>query len=946
MKNKQRLKFNQKREDRFRIPQEDLRQSGMTVILLIIIVAVFYRVFSLAPLSANDFPYLSQSELIQRFSIPFAWWDRGSQGLGEYSIPFLWVWPMDFLYGFGANLGLSFGILERIFGIIPALILGVFGIRKLLKTYGLHESSIFVGTLIFILNSYFLLLLDGGQLSFTLSYAWLPIVFLFFLRSFELKTRESILKSSLSLSLLAVMDIRYVYLFGILILFYILYQLLFEKRKNYLNYIKRWASVGGVAGIVLVLLLSYMIVPIFLAQGAALPDTYGRVSQTDFLGFTTMANAILLLQPHWYKNVFGNLTPLIWYFSLFPITAFAAPLLNKKNKVIGFWLLIALIGIFLTKGSLEPFGDLYTWLFTHVPGFSLFRDSSKFYVFITLSYAVLSAFTVNSLTNKYHINKRIINSVWICFILFVTFSVWSNKMTGVLSTNPNWNAFTIVEQMVKEDNTFGRVLWIPGRTPLSYADINHPSLEASRLLSMRPFVLGVVGSYETFNFLRDAPFIDQILKISGIQYVAYPYPDEKRQELKEDEENYYETFLNQLNNSSWAGSLINQKPFPLIKTKDAKDHLFIAANHYQVVGSDRLYWDLSKIPNFDLSQNAFSFVEESNSAINPNNKIILYNKELDDLAMDLVPSKNLIFPSKQLPFDPDEKSGGFWKRESSDLISWRAFLQDKYGLDNVDFDYGGGWAIAEGEKELRITNYELRKGNILFARVMKSSRSGTVEFWQEDTKIGEVNTKDETNQPIDLIVHGYGEVEDKTLSYEDTQISWFEVGNLMSDSPITIKTNGDINVVNALTLIDQKTWNNAQSEAFDLMQKGDVIIWKQTSLDQKQELLSSNSTASIHYTRHDPTHYTVSVSGLTKPEILVFSESYNSMWKMSPVIASEETISSTKVYSLLNSFPIEKDGEYEIYFDAQKYVNIGFVISIFTLLILLFLLFRRKHFVI
>src|SRR6185369_9006650 len=106
-----------------------------TLVLLIVILFVFHRIFSFIPLSANDFPYLSMSELTQRFSIPFAWWDRGSQGLGEYTIPFLWVWPMDFLYGLGANLGLSFGILERILGIIPALLLGVFGIRKLLKTY-------------------------------------------------------------------------------------------------------------------------------------------------------------------------------------------------------------------------------------------------------------------------------------------------------------------------------------------------------------------------------------------------------------------------------------------------------------------------------------------------------------------------------------------------------------------------------------------------------------------------------------------------------------------------------------------------------------------------------------------------------------------------------------------------------------------------------------------
>jgi hypothetical protein len=938
------------------------KNNYYTIVLIAILLFVFHGVFSLVPLSANDFPYLSQNELLQRFSIPYAWWDRGSQGLGEYTIPFLWVWPMDILYGLGGSFGLTFGILERLFGIIPAFLLGVFGIRKLLKTYSMGETAIFVGTLIYLLNSYFLLLMDGGQLSFTLSYAWLPFVFLYFLQAFDLKSRNSVLKASLSLSLLAVMDIRYVYLFGILIFFYVFYQYIFKKRKNYFDYIKRWISLGGISVVILVLLLSYMIVPILFVQGAALPDTYGRVSQTDFLGFTTMANAMLLLQPHWYKNVFGNLTPLIWYFAVFPIVAFAAPLLHKRNRSVGFWLLIALVGIFLTKGSLEPFGFIYTWMFTHIPGFSLFRDSSKFYVFITLSYAVLAAFTVEGIIRKLRgVNKqslalrawipayagmtKIIPLFFIPYCLLITFPVWSNKMTGILSNPRNLNDFYSVEQTLSSDTTFGRVLWIPSRTPLSYADINHPSLEASRLLSMRPFALGVVGSYETFNFLRDAPFIDQLLKITGIQYISYPYPDEKRQTLKSDEKDYYHAFLNELNNSSWSDGFVTEEPFSTIKTKEAKDHFFIATNKYSIIGSDRIYWELSQIPGFDLAKNALSFVEENAVNFNSDNKkIILYNKEIDDLAMDLIFDKKLVFPAKDLPFEPSDTSNGWWKRETADLISWRSFLQDKYGIDSVDFDYGGGWAIAEGDSSkkskgsdfiVKVQNSRFEKGNILFARVMKSSKGGTIEFWQGDTKIGEITTKDETNQPIDLTVHGYGEVEDKTLTYEDAQIAWFPVGTVLNDSPITIQTTGDLNVINALNSIDQNTWDTAQGEAFDLMQKGNVIIWKQTSLDQKQELLKPNSSPSVHYTRYDSTHYTVSVSGLTQPEVLVFSESYSPLWKM-------DGIPSTEVYSLLNSFPLEKDGEYEVTFTAQKYVNIGLIISLVTLISSGILLFKKQ----
>src|SRR5258706_2474394 len=134
-----------------------------------ILLFVFHIVLSFTPLVANDFPYLSQSELLSRWSLPYAWWARGSDGLGGYSVPFLWFWPMDVVYGFAAKLGMNFAAIERVFGIIPAIALGVFSIRKLLKRYAIQGTGIFIASLIYVLNTYFILLIDGGQLQLALS---------------------------------------------------------------------------------------------------------------------------------------------------------------------------------------------------------------------------------------------------------------------------------------------------------------------------------------------------------------------------------------------------------------------------------------------------------------------------------------------------------------------------------------------------------------------------------------------------------------------------------------------------------------------------------------------------------------------------------------------------------------------------------------------------------
>src|SRR4029078_524028 len=209
--------------------------------------------------------------------------------------------------------------------------------------------------------------------------------------------------------------------------------------------------------------------------------------------------------------------------------------------------------------------------------------------------------------------------------------------------------------------------------------------------------------------------MNQIMKVTAIKYVGYPYTDTRREDLKDDDKKYYDTFLDQLTNSPWSNGRITEKPVALITTKEPAEHIFLAPNTFFILGSDSLYRELSDIRGFDLSKNALIFLEEKKNTPDitqfPDSKILLYKKNLLDLTLEQVHSNNLIFPARQLQFDPD--TTGWWKREAADLISLRAFLQDKYGFDNLDFDYGGGWAISEGESsKFKVQSPNLEKGTI------------------------------------------------------------------------------------------------------------------------------------------------------------------------------------------------------------------------------------------
>jgi hypothetical protein len=65
----------------------------------------------------------------------------------------------------------------------------------------------------------------------------------------------------------------------------------------------------------------------------------------------------------------------------------------------------------------------------------------------------------------------------------------------------------------------------------------------------------------------------------------------------------------------------------------------------------------------------------------------------------------------------------------------------------------------------------------------------------------------------------------------------------------------------------------------------------------------------------------------SEPFILVFSEAYNPLWKAS---TTEQAFISIPAYSLINSFYINKTGQFTltIYFTGQTYADIGLITSL------------------
>jgi len=869
------------------------------IFLLILLAVMFWQWWIPGEKAAQDLPYISISSLKSLFNPPFVWSEYGSEGLGQYSVFTLWSWPLNLISGFLANIGLNFTAVSRFYLTAGFLLLGSFSIWKFTKYLGLTPPAQFIASLFYLANTYILLVLDGGQLSITIVYALIPTVFIYLDKALIGSLKDKII-AGLGVYLVSVCDIRFVYLLAILILIRSFFRW---------NGFKSLALTGGIISLILIGLHFYWLYPLLkspLASGVYAGFTESSVNAS----LINIGHSLTLLAPHWYQNTFGVITPLRVEFFLIPMLVFLAAILRRRDGRVAFWLLVAIISVFLSKGSADPLGIVYTWAYNYLPGFSLFRDSTKFLLLVALSYSVLIGISVDELLRRFKsipymrfILPLILTVVFVAFIN----PVWLGKMRGTFSHLPFQSDQQTMLRTLETDKKFSRILWIPSLPPLGYFSPTHPSIEASRIYNRRPFVSGVLGTYEKYNFLREASYSGQLLDVAGVAYLIYPALDPRQPNLNSDSKRYYQIFLNQLRSLPWIISSDSSNQIPLLQTKAHQDRFFLTDKSWIIIGSDDIYQKSTLNPQAKLSTNALIFAEERpeliQQIINKSEvKIVLNNKTATDLAASLIPSINLIFPAQYLTSEPN--NSGWWKRNSSDYLFWRDFLKVKYNLDNQDFDLGGGWAVGEGQLEFSISNSQFSKRDILLARVMESSRSGELNFLQEGQLIGRVDTKN-----------------------DNTNMRWKEVGKLNNSSTLEVRSSGDINVINALAVLDSNLWGNFLKQANSLEQR---VRTYPSSDEQNLETVPQ-----VTYQIINPTKFKVSINGLLSPKMLVFSQTYDPRWHI-------DQQQAVPIYSFLNGFWVEKDGEYLIEFAPQKYLDLGLIISGLTALIILVTLKKIK----
>lgn len=562
------------------------KETVFSVIAALILFAlVFGRWFGPQSIIGGDWPYRWPEYLAHIAHIPTAWALSQNGGLGG-------IFPAYFLIPYNAvsaflsiALHIPWIIVYKVFWFaFPVLSMGLGGyvlFRKMFCT--LPRWTGILSSLLCINNTYYLMIASGGQMGVFVAVSltpWVVWTIIHWLDGIRI-TRRAILMGVAFGAQLS-WDPRIACMSGIVGTLCVFVSWMQSKKiTSYITY-------GLISVLIAFFMNAYWILPVLALRDNPLERMGNAYVSTDalkFFSFADFSHAISLLHPNWPENIFGKTYFLQPEFILLPILAFASLLFvhtTKKSKgestkndmfVISLSLL-SLIGAFFAKGANPPFGNMYIWMFEHVPGFMAFRDPSKFYLLTMLGYAFLIPYAVYSIWKIVHDRYRISSYYAIGAFFLVSVFLMRQALIGSLPgtfTKRNVpSAYMLLAEFLSKEPGYFRTLWIPRQSRFAYESGSQNPIESEVLFNATDS-----ASLETMMKRDD---IQDHLSFLSVRYIIVPA--DPYGEIFQDDRTYSETKRNNviavLDAISWL-TKVREDDIVLYKTPESRD-IFWASN--------------------------------------------------------------------------------------------------------------------------------------------------------------------------------------------------------------------------------------------------------------------------------------------------------------------------------------------------------------------------------
>lgn len=550
-----------------------LHNHGHFIIAFLLILWAFKRWFGQGMITWGDW-WPETIDVYLGWLKPHLWSNTKELGgslLNELSAP-VWI-PSFTLAGWLAYLfNMKYELIEKIIWYWPYIIIAPISFYYFWRTFfPKNGAGALAGILFFSINTYSMLLTMGGQVNLAIVYALIPAILATLKKYVEIKNIRTGIILGLLVTLAITYEVRGVMLLTVLVLSF----LLFFWKKIGLKTI--FTSLGWYFLIPITLNMWWIAPFIFQKKTELLPATYDQVKWVVESSYADLAHAMTLFHPQWFDNVLGKINPVPPLFFLIPLILISAIIWSRKEPFIRFFTLIALVSIFLVKGANAPLGQIYIELFEYLPGFSAFRDPSKFNVFLAFAYSVLFAYLVDrvyQLMSSKKIWRISVFSILSIMPLIWLWPVYHQQIEGTfnLITEPTLAYRQLTEKLI-QDQRFSRTMWLPKKQRFAYFSELHPQISLDSAI------------HNSLHFLKNSARETQdalthrlsqyLLQDAGVKYVIVP--DDDTRDIYKD---YHpkEFYLNIADNTAW---LTKRKDFSLnVYELSGVENIIYVRNHW------------------------------------------------------------------------------------------------------------------------------------------------------------------------------------------------------------------------------------------------------------------------------------------------------------------------------------------------------------------------------
>lgn len=392
-----------------------------------------------------DFPLNRLGGLIRSF---YVWDDNISFGTLNSRITA--AIPYHFFFAFSEIIGLSLVTAEKISFYIcftSAGLTAYYSTSTLVKSWRI--ASLF-SALFYMMNMYSLIFIWNFSygISYALMYAFLPLIFALYVKGLDEKRG---LKYAILMCIIWIVTASAAYVsppfivlnWAILISYGLFYIIFHWKERTNVKHALRFTAL-------IVLVWSFLSMYWIIPMGFSALDEFAKAS-LEGLGLSDMSifklnsaplSEALRLTGYWalHSSHKGDpyypwaapyaSSPFLLISFLIPFLAFLPLISRSKSKHVLYFTFLALLGLFLVKGSFPPFEEINLQLFS-LPGLlRIFREPIiKFGMIVVFAYAFLIGVGVNHLYNYFkRINcphNTIISKIPLITVVFLLLGVYT-----------------------------------------------------------------------------------------------------------------------------------------------------------------------------------------------------------------------------------------------------------------------------------------------------------------------------------------------------------------------------------------------------------------------------------------------------------------------------------------------------------------------------------------